>query len=608
MAVPSLAQIIHRKLIKNITSPYLAFTTKFPLLTVDPVVTDVGVMPYDIVRPILLKLENPQQLKILEGNSPQLCGADEEIWIGFIKRDIPDWESKILYPRNPASWWKVYQKLIREHEKEVQTDAAALKAQFSRLKKEKEKLKPEQLEEIRKIPKMDGMQFAHIADYNKVKKIPKDTRPTSVVLRLNAGSNTRVLTGKGVVKKSEREARELTHFTSNTHLSIPTHQLKEAASKVLALPPGLVDDFRRAAIPKPMDPTVPKPAMFVPPTRRIERNPVPNVVPPGMMTTEERERRLRALTTPGRVASAPKTSEPQTTSTTSQSSTDRSSTANASITSSSTAKPTTTTDKKLPAAPAIPQSNPPKRKAEALSTVPSRESTKRPSVSNTSTPVSSTAKSITTTGKKLPSASPVPSSTQLKRKAEEPAILPSVESIKRSRIANASTPSSSGAKSTTTTDRKLPPAPPIPNPNHMKRKAEEPAILPSIESPKRPRVSNASIPSYVNAKSTITTEKKLSSASSIPQPTDLKRKAEDSSIVPSIEPTNSQPIRSGSRPTNSQPIRSGSSDSSVRRSLTPYRVPKLEGSDRVINEAVRGPPKRKTPVSCFIPPKKRRLS
>ncbi|KAL8632474.1 hypothetical protein Q9189_001745 [Teloschistes chrysophthalmus] len=522
MAVPSLAQLIHRKLIKNIT-----------------MVTDVGVMPYDIVRPILLKIENPQQLKTLEANSPQLCGADEEIWIGFIKRDIPDWESKILYPRNPASWWKVYRKLIRDHQKEVQTDAEALKAQFNRLKKEKEKLKPEQLEEIRKIPKMDGMQYAHIAEYNKKKKIPKDTRPTSVVLSFNGGSNTRVLTGKGVMKKSEREAREMIHFTSNTHLSIPTHQLKNVSSKVLCAPPGLVDDFRRAAVPKPMDPTVPKPAMFVPPTRRIERNPVPNVVPPGMMTTEERERRLRALTTAGRVAAAPTTSEPQTTSTTSQSSTDRSSTANASNTSSSTAKPTTTTDKKLPAAPAIPQSSPPKRKAEALSTMPSKESTKRPSISNTNNPVSSTAKSKTTTEKKLPSASPVQSSTQLKRKVEEPAILPSVESIKRSRIADASTPSSSSAKSTTTTDRKLPPAPPKPNPNHMKRKAEEPGILPSIESTKRPRTSNAGIPSSSNAKSATTTEKKLPSASSIPQPTDLKRKAEDSSIAPSIEPTDS---------------------------------------------------------------------
>lgn len=62
MPVPSLAQLIHRKLIKNITSLYLEPATKFPLLTVDSVVTDVGVMPYDIVRPILLKLENPQQL------------------------------------------------------------------------------------------------------------------------------------------------------------------------------------------------------------------------------------------------------------------------------------------------------------------------------------------------------------------------------------------------------------------------------------------------------------------------------------------------------------------------------------------------------------------
>ncbi|KAL8779165.1 MAG: hypothetical protein Q9203_003230 [Teloschistes exilis] len=542
MPVPSLAQLIHRKLIKNITSLYLESATKFPLLTVDSVVTDVGVMPYDIVRPILLKLENPQQLKTLEENSPQLCGADEEIWIGFIKRDIPDWESKILYPRKPESWWKVYRKLIQDHENEVQIDAAALKAQFSRLKKEKDKNIPVQLEEIRKIPKMDGMQYAHAAEYNRVKKRPKDTRPTSTVLNFNGGSNTRVLTGKGVIKKSEREAREMTHFTSNTHLSIPTHKLKNAASKVLSIPPGLIDDFRRAAVPKPMDPTVPKPAMFVPPTRRFERNPVRQAVPPGIMTTEERERRLRALTAPGRVATAPTTSEPQTSSITSQPSTDKNSTSSASTANSSAAKLTTTTDKKLPLAQPTPHSAHQKRKVEALSTVPSTESPKRSSVSNAGTQVSSTTKSSTTTDKKLPPASAVPSSTHLKRKAEEPAMLPSIESNKRSRIPNASNPSSYSAKSSTTTDKKLP------------------------------------------------------SASPIPPPTDLKRKAEGSSIVPSVESTDSQPIRNAS------------SGSSERRSSTPHRIPRLEDPGRVSNEAVRGLPKRKTPVNCFIPAKKARLS
>lgn len=62
MPAPSLAQLVRRILIKNITSSYSEFASTFYLLILCSVVTDIGDMPYDIIRPILLKLENPQQL------------------------------------------------------------------------------------------------------------------------------------------------------------------------------------------------------------------------------------------------------------------------------------------------------------------------------------------------------------------------------------------------------------------------------------------------------------------------------------------------------------------------------------------------------------------
>lgn len=354
--------------------------------------------------------------KTLEDASPQLCGADEEIWIGFIKRDIPDWEEKILYPRNPKSWWKVYRKLTEDVEKEAQQDAAALKAKFSRIKQEKDKNKLQQLEEIRPIPKLDGMEFAHAAEYNKVKKRPKDTRPLTTTLSFCAGSKTKVLTGKGVMAKAQREAREMMRFTSKSPLSTPTHQLKNAASKVLAVPRERIEDFRQAAKPKPLDPTAPKPAMFVPPARRIERNPDQSAPPPGMMTREERERRLRALTMPGRVAVAPMTSEPQISSSTSQSATKAPPISSASTMSSSPAKSTTTIDRKLPPTQPIPYPSAPKRKAEDSSIAPSIES---------------------------PEARPIPYSTAPKRKAEDLSIAPSIETPEARPIfrGNSSSPS-----------------------------------------------------------------------------------------------------------------------------------------------------------------------
>ncbi|KAL8719200.1 MAG: hypothetical protein Q9181_008090, partial [Wetmoreana brouardii] len=319
MPVQSLNQLVRRILVKNIT-----------------MLTDVGDIPYDVVRPILLKLENPEQLSILEKASPQLCGADKELWISFIKHNVPnwkdqlerganweqfvklhiptwrdivksegldwediakchiaDWEEEMLSSMDPKSWWRVYKNMRQEYEQEAQKDAARLKAAFRGIKSEKNKHQSRMMEGVPHIPKLDGMQFAHAADYNRIKKPPKDTRPMSTVLNFRAGSKTKVLTGKGVLDKARREAKELSRFTARSSLSTPTHQLKTLSSKVLAAPAHRVAEFRKPAAPEPLDPSTPKPAMFVPPRRRVEAKDQRTV--PGKLTLEERERRLRDL-------------------------------------------------------------------------------------------------------------------------------------------------------------------------------------------------------------------------------------------------------------------------------------------------------------------------
>ncbi|KAL8715983.1 MAG: hypothetical protein Q9220_000650 [cf. Caloplaca sp. 1 TL-2023] len=254
--------------------------------------TDIGDVPYEIIRPVLLKIENPTQLQHLSEACPQLYGPDEELWKAFIKRDIPKWEKKILYPKNPKSWWKVYRKLQREHEAEVKEDTAKLEAAFNGIKTEKGRHQSRVMEGVPHIPKLDGMQYAHAAEYNRIKKPLKDTRPTSAVLSFRSGSKTKVLTGKGVMAKARREAIELNRFKTSHKLSTPMHQLNTFATPVRKAPPGLIDDFRRAAVPQPVDPTIPKPAIFVPPKSRFTRREMPETA--GVMSAEERERRLRA--------------------------------------------------------------------------------------------------------------------------------------------------------------------------------------------------------------------------------------------------------------------------------------------------------------------------
>lgn len=75
----------------------------------------------------------------IEIASPQICGADGDLWLEFIKRDIPNWTAKPHTPRNPKSWYKVYKKLLAESKREVEEDAVMLKAELDRIKQEQAK-------------------------------------------------------------------------------------------------------------------------------------------------------------------------------------------------------------------------------------------------------------------------------------------------------------------------------------------------------------------------------------------------------------------------------------------------------------------------------------
>lgn len=80
-------------------------------------ITDLADMPYHLARPILVKVNNPQQLRDIEVNCPHIAERSEELWRAFIARDISDWENKLVYPKNKNSWHKVYRYMLRQEEK-----------------------------------------------------------------------------------------------------------------------------------------------------------------------------------------------------------------------------------------------------------------------------------------------------------------------------------------------------------------------------------------------------------------------------------------------------------------------------------------------------------
>lgn len=99
---------------------------------------DVGDVPYDLIKPALRKIVDPQQLRNIEIASPHIADADAELWQAMIKRDIPNWKEKMVEPKNPRSWWKVYRKLYREEKAAEEAQEAQLREVLEGKKKEKE--------------------------------------------------------------------------------------------------------------------------------------------------------------------------------------------------------------------------------------------------------------------------------------------------------------------------------------------------------------------------------------------------------------------------------------------------------------------------------------
>ncbi|KAK1062231.1 hypothetical protein LTR74_010428 [Friedmanniomyces endolithicus] len=104
-------------------------------------ITDVADMPYNIIHPVLKKIQNPAQLHEIETHCPQIADASADLWRAFIARDIPNWPAKILEPKNPRSWWKVYRKLVADEKRAKEAQEEELRQAMSGLSAKREENK-----------------------------------------------------------------------------------------------------------------------------------------------------------------------------------------------------------------------------------------------------------------------------------------------------------------------------------------------------------------------------------------------------------------------------------------------------------------------------------
>ena len=235
---------------------------------------DIGECPYDLLRPALLKITSPEQLRQLELNCPQLVGRDGEIWLNLIKRDVPGWESKPHEPRDPKNWWKVYRKLREEARNDMSQGAKKLQAAFANINVEKEQ-NLTQLKTRRELPRGPG-----------------PTTKQRNAHRYYTGQTGTEKTGAtwrpkmSLMEKIRKEAA-----TSKNSLSMA--EIKKQHSTVIRAPAGFLERARQPATTPHSSRTITRPRVAAPPIA-LSR---PSSAPPRNDTSlQEREARLRVLT------------------------------------------------------------------------------------------------------------------------------------------------------------------------------------------------------------------------------------------------------------------------------------------------------------------------
>ncbi|KAK6338326.1 hypothetical protein TWF730_002389 [Orbilia blumenaviensis] len=104
-------------------------------------IDDVGELPYYLIRPILLRLENPDRLRAIETKSPHIVPETAELWRAHISRSFGD--AKLHEYREKGiegeQWREVYYKLLKKQKEKDKADIEKLKADIKKLSDKKEK-------------------------------------------------------------------------------------------------------------------------------------------------------------------------------------------------------------------------------------------------------------------------------------------------------------------------------------------------------------------------------------------------------------------------------------------------------------------------------------
>ncbi|ESZ94644.1 putative Elongin-A [Sclerotinia borealis F-4128] len=224
-------------------APSLFSTAKAQCIKAAPSLTDIGDFEYMQIRDILKAVKKPEQLHIIEMNSPQIKGEDAELWQAFIAREFPNWRTKNYIPKNPNKWYEVYLKYKSEREVEILRDRENLKNSMNALAQHKQNhlSKFVELRALPKIPREYGMRPNNGGvPLTKGRGLQKSA-PNS--LTWSGGSRTKMTDGASVLTRARREAKEI---TQRSKLVTPTSMLSGRLGQVGRAPAGMAQEYKIA--------------------------------------------------------------------------------------------------------------------------------------------------------------------------------------------------------------------------------------------------------------------------------------------------------------------------------------------------------------------------
>ena len=209
----------------------------------------------------------------------------------FIKRDVQDWEKKRHEPQDPKNWHKVYKRLVRESQSQINKDAQRMKATIDDIKNEKSKNTIKRVElDFVKLPEDMKRSGPTISLNNKIRFIdrgasrgnPNDKPPSQREIRINRGEldpDAPIRTAKPKTKlgflrnnatgtpRFQQQPKKPSGIITAREMAL---KQKPTNTSITQAPRSMIEEHRRAAIPKPFDPSVAPAPAANPRKRKVE--------------------------------------------------------------------------------------------------------------------------------------------------------------------------------------------------------------------------------------------------------------------------------------------------------------------------------------------------